>query len=621
MSIKWTDEAVKNWIDDNVAKDCFVGMERVTFDNGTRKQMRTRVFVRCVKCGTIFKKDWDEYRRKKIFLCKNCSLDLLHLPKIRTDDYISDFVKNNSCAELIKIERRKSRPPLLTLKCTSCGIIYKQNFTDFSRENGCRVCPSCTNKIRRETWDNTRAQQNNLLEKCPQISTIWSNKNPKGPESYSYQSQRDAYFKCNKCGNEWIAQIASVARSLKNGRNGCGKCLRKKAYTKQDFLEDLGKLNPTIELLGSYANLTTHTSFRCKVCGNIWEVPPNRLIPQNSKTKPTGCPVCSRKAIGPPPEYLNSIWANDRYREEWSLYFDEDFMKTHTIQSCQYVEIKCPDCGKIKRTKICNLAHRGFRCSCNRKTSYPNKFIYSVLDQLGVEYESEYNREWSKMMRYDIAIPSLSLIVENHGIQHYKDGIFTNRTLEENQEIDKIKKDLALANGFVNYIVLDCQKAEVGWIKKSIMESELPKLLRFSECDVDWDKADVFACGNTIREICEDWDVDFDIERVSKSFHVSKSTVQGYLLIGHKYAWCSYDPKWHFRPVFSPELNRRFGAMYAASTKYGIKCSDILCCCECRKESAGINPQTGLPLTWRYADDYVANMNESDRIQTQDKEK
>ena len=51
----------------------------------------------------------------------------------------------------------------------------------------------------------------------------------------------------------------------------------------------------------------------------------------------------------------------------------------------------------------------------------------------------------------------------------------------------------------------------------------------------------------------------------------------------------------------------------------GIKCSDILCCCECRKESAGINPQTGLPLTWRYADDYVANMNESDKTQIQNK--
>ena len=68
-------------------------------------------------------------------------------------------------------------------------------------------------------------------------------------------------------------------------------------------------------------------------------------------------------------------------------------MKTHTIQSCEYVEIKCPDCGKIKRTKISNLAHRGFRCSCNRKTSYPNKFVYAVLDQLGIEYEGKSVRE------------------------------------------------------------------------------------------------------------------------------------------------------------------------------------------------------------------------------------
>lgn len=619
MSIKWTDEAVKNWINDNVAKDCFVGMERATFDNGTRKQIRTRVFVKCIKCGTVFKKDWDEYRRKKIFLCKNCSLELLHLPKTLTDDCISDFIKENSSAELIKIERRKLKPPLLTLKCSSCGETYKQNFTDFSREDGCRVCQKCTDKIRRTTRSRNAAKQNNLLDNCPKIIDIWSSRNDCGPENYSLKSNKRAFFKCNKCGNEWSAIINAVATSLKAGNNGCGKCLRKKAYTEQDFLEDLNKLNPTIELLEPYKNLTTKTAFRCRVCGNVWKVTPNSLVPQNSKTRPTGCPVCSRKTIGPPPEYLNSIWANDRYREEWTPYFDEEFMKTHAVQCDQYVEIRCPDCGKIKRTKISNLAHRGFRCSCNRKTSYPNKFVYSVLDQLGIEYESEYNRGWSKMMRYDIAIPSLSLIIENHGIQHYKDGIFSNRTLEENQETDRVKKELALSNGFVNYVILDCQKAEAGWIKKSIMESKLPKLLKFSESDVDWDKADAFACGNTIREICEDWEIDFDIERISESFHISKGTAQDYLLIGHKYNWCSYDPQWHFRPVFSPELNRRFGAMYSASTKYGVKCSDILCCCEGKKESAGVDPQTGLPLTWRYADDYIVNINELDRIQTQDK--
>ena len=538
-----------------------------------------------------------------------------------TEEYIESFVKENSKCELVEIIRKKNRGLFLKLKCgeDGCSNIFVQSFFNFSNPNGCKACPTCTNKVRRETWSRTRAKQNNLLNNCPEIIDIWSSKNSCGPENYSLRSNQKAFFKCNKCGNEWSAIISSVVSSLKRGNNGCNRCTRKGAYTEKDFLEDLNKLSPNIELFGRYRSLSTHTDFRCKTCGNIWNAPPNRLVPQTSKTKPTGCPVCSRKAIGPPPKYLNSIWSNDRYRKEWAPYFDEDFMKTHTIQSCEYVEIKCPDCGKIKRTKISNLAHRGFRCSCNRKTSYPNKFVYAVLDQLGIEYESEYNREWGGMMKYDIAIPSLSIIIENHGIQHYKDGIFTNRTLKENQEIDKHKKELAFANGFIHYIILNCQNPEKNWIKKSIMESELPELLQFKECNIDWDKADATACENTIRKVCEDWENDFDMERAAKDFHISKSAVQDYLLIGHKYNWCSYDPQWHFRPVFSPELNRRFGAMYSASTKYGVKCSDILCCCEGKKESAGVDPQTGLPLTWRYADDYIVNINELDRIQTQDK--
>lgn len=61
--------------------------------------------------------------------------------------------------------------------------------------------------------------------------------------------------------------------------------------------------------------------------------------------------------------------------------------------------------------------------------------------------------------------------------------------------------------------------------------------------------------------------------------------------------------------------------MYSASTKCGVKCSDILCCCEGKKKSAGVDPQTGLPLTWIYADDYIINIKELGKTQTQDKEK
>ena len=58
-------------------------------------------------------------------------------------------------------------------------------------------------------------------------------------------------------------------------------------------------------------------------------------------------------------------------------------------------------------------------------------------------------------------------------------------------------------------------------------------------------------------------------------------------------------------------FQKRYGAISNATCITGVKCSDILCCCEGKKESAGVDPQTGLPLTWRYADDYIANINES----------
>ena len=49
--------------------------------------------------------------------------------------------------------------------------------------------------------------------------------------------------------------------------------------------------------------------------------------------------------------------------------------------------------------------------------------------------------EWSENKRYDVYIPYLNCIVENHGEQHYNNSFksLNGRTLEEEQKNDKYK--------------------------------------------------------------------------------------------------------------------------------------------------------------------------------------
>ena len=96
---------------------------------------------------------------------------------------------------------------------------------------------------------------------------------------------------------------------------------------------------------------------------------------------------------------------------------------------------------------------KGVGCpSCTE--SKGQRIICDWLESNRIPYKAEYKLP-NKRYLYDIFIPSYNLIVEVHGVQHYKDvPFFNNRTLKEEQENDRNKKDHAESLGY-NYIVVD----------------------------------------------------------------------------------------------------------------------------------------------------------------------
>lgn len=88
------------------------------------------------------------------------------------------------------------------------------------------------------------------------------------------------------------------------------------------------------------------------------------------------------------------------------------------------------------------------------KISKGEKAICEYLEELNLEYETQFvigNKKW----RYDIYIKKHNLIIEVHGLQHYEDvDYFKGRTLEEEQENDRLKEEYARNNGY-NYMIVD----------------------------------------------------------------------------------------------------------------------------------------------------------------------
>lgn len=323
---------------------------------------------------------------------------------------------------------------------------------------------------------------------------------------------------------------------------GCYQCRidrLKKSITKthEQYVTELKAKNPNIEVIDTYIKAPTKIAHRCKICGHIWNVEPNSLL------QGTGCPVCAGHICGGPPQYLNSIWSSE-HKEFFSKYLTEEQMKTYMPYSNQKIEVICPDCKRHKRIAPGTMLYNySIGCVCGDGISYPNKFVCAVLNQLNIDYHPEYIFDWAKDKRYDIYIPSLNCIIENHGGQHYNGRFLSmaGKTLQEEQENDKIKQDLALKNKIKHYIVLDCRKSDSDWIKTSILNSELNDLVDLSI--VDFSECGEFACSNLVKVVADLWNDGLSVKDIVEEMQFSPARVQDYLRKSSKCNMCDWTPQ------------------------------------------------------------------------------
>ena len=93
----------------------------------------------------------------------------------------------------------------------------------------------------------------------------------------------------------------------------------------------------------------------------------------------------------------------------------------YTSQSGKLIKVKCKNCGLEKEIKVKNLyAEHGVACErCSDGKSYPEKFMYNLLEQSNINFETQYSPQWGNGHRYDFYLPDYNIIIETHGEQHY----------------------------------------------------------------------------------------------------------------------------------------------------------------------------------------------------------
>lgn len=285
--------------------------------------------------------------------------------------------------------------------------------------------------------------------------------------------------------------------------------------------------------------------YRCNICND------NDWIYESSLKNGGGCKCCSgRKVV---------VGINDfgTIKPNLVKYLDNpEDAKIYTINSSKLVPCHCPYCGDKKNKTVISLSKQGFgTCLCSNTLSYPERFFCSFLNQLGIEYIRQLNKStfsWCENYYYDFYISKYNMIIETHGRQHYTGWNFPSdsntRTLEEEQENDANKLNVAVDNGIDKYIVIDCRNSELDWIKKSIIESELPDIFGFKSTDVDWFKCEDDALKHTIvYDVCNYWNehkYEYMIAtKMGEIFDRDRAVITQYLKKGSAIGICDYDPK------------------------------------------------------------------------------
>lgn len=361
-------------------------------------------------------------------------------------------------------------------------------------------------------------------------------------------------------------------------------------------------INKNIEILDDeYIN--SNTKLKCKClninCNYIWHANWSNL------SFGKGCPACNSNILSDK-NRLSII------RPDLIKYFkNKTDAYNCSIRSNKIFDCICPDCGYEKRLSAETLYSSGFCCNkCRIGGHLPERFVSSLLKELGVNYIQQYSPVWSNRRYYDFFIKDYNMIIEVHGEQHYKQSK-RGRPLEEEESNDLYKKTTAINNGIEdkNYIIIDARKSNLQYLKESCIIS-LSGL--FELCNIDWINIFEKSQKSIVKEVCDYWNNKDELETaesVSKIFNINKTTIISYLKDGTDIGWCCYDPKYEMLKTgqknggsgakkiykYDTDMNLicEYESAHAAARDVGVSVTGI-------SECANKKQKTSAGYIWRY---------------------
>lgn len=189
------------------------------------------------------------------------------MPKKKThSEFISQMQEVNPRIEITGHYQNANTP--IECNCLGCGHEWKARPYSLLQHKGCARCAGNLKKTHQQFL-------NDLVQLTSTVSVL---------EKYAGDGKK-IKCKCAVCGYVWEIK----PNDLLNGHN-CPKCAKVALKTHEEYISDASRIQPDIEILGTYKKSSSKILCRCKKCNYEWEPVANSLLTGRS------CPECSKSS-------------------------------------------------------------------------------------------------------------------------------------------------------------------------------------------------------------------------------------------------------------------------------------------------------------------------------------
>lgn len=324
----------------------------------------------------------------------------------------------------------------IKVECLIDGNVWDAKPRKLINGVGCRVC-SCRN--------------NGMTHSLSDIDykLIIKSKNPNIEIIGEYiNAKTKVKAKCLLDGHVWET-YPFVLRS-----SGCPKCAGRdksesQLRTHDEFIIDIEKVNPNVEVLGEYFGIAHKVEVRCKKHAIKWFAYPSNL------RRGSGCYICKQEKILAADKLAENRLSLSEALKRLNERNPNVMLVGDYTGVSKKANFKCLICANEWSATFSSVAGGRGCPSCT--ASKGEALIQSALDSLGSEYYYQHSFIGCKnkqLLRFDFYVPSINTAIEYQGEQHFmpidfagKGEDWANEQLDITQLRDQIKRDYCAANG------------------------------------------------------------------------------------------------------------------------------------------------------------------------------